>query len=249
MNVRNSILLLLLCTLFLSVICPDTALANSTEPPGFVILVNEAPEDLTIVMTDGAENIREPIVLQSKRKNWETYYRFYYSMVPGEIDLQQVVLHITTGGETYTLELPTEITQRYDNLLTLNWKTQTLIVGQPVWRLPLLIGARLVLTLVIEGAVFWLFGYREKKSWIVFLGINLLTQAGLNISLSSSVPGEYGYWQFALVIVEMLVLIIEIVAYRLFLWEDKKSKGTWFAIVGNMVSWGLGALLMTIMPI
>ena len=105
------------------------------------------PLDLTIVMTDRAENIREPIVLQSKRKNWETYYRFYYSMVPGEIDLQQVVLHITTGGETYTLELPTEITQRYDNVLTLDWKTQTLIVGQPVWRLPLLIGARLVLTL------------------------------------------------------------------------------------------------------
>ena len=31
--------------------------------------------------------------------------------------------------------------------------------------------------------------------------------------------------------------------------SDAKSKGTWFAVAGNMVSWGLGALLMTIMPI
>ena len=113
----------------------------------------------------------------------------------------------------------------------------------------MLIGTRVVLTLLIEGAVFWLFGYRERKSWIIFLVINLLTQTGLNMSLSQSVPGGYGYWQLALVIVEVLVVIAEIIAYRLFLWEQKKAKGTWFAIVGNMTSWALGALLMTLMPI
>ena len=249
MKRRNRILLLLVCALFLSVICPETALANSAEPPGFVILVSGAPEDMIIAMTSGKETDTEPIVLQVKRKSWETYYRYYYHMEPGETDLRQAMLHITTGGETYTLDLPIETTQRYNNIVTLDWKTQTLTVGQPAWRLPLLIGTRLSLTLLIEGVVFWLFGYREKKSWIVFLVINLLTQAGLNISLSGSVPGEYGYWQLALVIVEVLVVIAEIVAYRLFLWEQKKSKGTGFAIAGNMASWALGALLMTLMPI
>ena len=54
MKGRKRVELLLACILFMIVLWPDTALANSTEPPGFVILVNEAPEDLTIVMTDGA---------------------------------------------------------------------------------------------------------------------------------------------------------------------------------------------------
>ena len=249
MKGRKRVELLLACILFMIVFGPETTLANSVEPPGFVILVAGAPEDLTIAMLCDNEMVVDPVVLQVKRKNWEAYYRYYYHMVPGETDLRQSMLQITTGDETYTLKLPIETTQRYNNVLTLDWESRTLTVGQPVWRGPLLVTARVVLTLLIEGFVFWWFGYREKKSWIVFLGINLLTQTGLNMGLTGSVPGAYGYWPAALLLVEILVLIIEIVAYLLFLWEDKKSKGTWFAIAGNIASWGLGALPMTLMPI
>lgn len=45
----------------------------------------------------------------------------------------------------------------------------TLTAGQKLGRAPLLVALRVVLTFLIEGAVLFLFGYRQKRSWLVFL--------------------------------------------------------------------------------
>lgn len=242
-------LLLMLLLLF-----PSTALANSAEPPGIVILVSGAPEGLTISMARTEEGMDEPILLQEKRQGWEAYYRYYYHMDPYdgpyvEKTLKSVVIHVKGGGYDFSLPLPSESFNSYNNLLTLDLETQTVTEGQPIWRIPVLVGVRVLLTLLIEGGIFWLFGYRKKVSWAIFGVTNLLTQTGLNLALTSSIPGAYSYWLFGLVVLEILVLIVELIAYCLFLWEKKKSVGAGFAVLANVASLFLGALLMMYLPI
>ena len=64
----------------------------------------------------------------------------------------------------------------YNNLCVLDLQSRTLTAGQPWWRQPLLVFLRVALTLLLEGIVFFLFGYRQKRSWILFFLANGLTQ-------------------------------------------------------------------------
>ena len=87
-------------------------------------------------------------------------------------------LRMWNGEESFSLPIDPEGFSRYNNLVTLDVAGKRLLYGQPWWRQPLLIFLRVSLTLVLEGLVFLIFGYRQKRSWLVFLLVNLVTQLG-----------------------------------------------------------------------
>ena len=99
-----------------------------------------------------------------------------------------MTLTASFGGETLSIPLDPEILSRntgsyYNNLCVLDLTAGTLRWGVPWWRQPLLVALRVGLTLALEGLVFLLFGYRTKRSWGVFLVVNLITQLGVNLIL------------------------------------------------------------------
>ena len=137
----------------------------------------------------------------------------------------------------------------------LDLSAQTLTPGAPWWRQPLLVFLRVGLTLLLEGAVFLLFGYRERRSWLVFLLTNLVTQGAVNALLLWGV-GPLGnlystgiaYW-LLYVPMELVVMAVEIVAFRKLLREKEKLSATIYAIVANLFSWLLGGAMLTYLPI
>ena len=224
------------------------AFANAAEPPCFTILVNGAPEDLEIylVMADGQE---EP--LRRSDRGWETYFRCLYHTVDRKLeleDIRQSTLRIISADVDVGIHIPVELVKNYNNIFQLKWPDIVLEEMYLFWRTPLLVSMRVIITLVTEGMVLWLFRCRMKRTWITFLCVNLVTQTLLNLSLTGVIPAN-GYWKLAYIFGEVLVFTVEAIAYALLFREGSKARAAWIAVCANMVSLVIGAFLLTYLPL
>ncbi|MCC8129321.1 MAG: hypothetical protein LIO51_05230 [Clostridiales bacterium] len=229
------------------------AWGNSAEPPCFTILVIDPPEDLTVTLISPDNESQEPLELTRDDRAWESYYRFYYWQDDSEqaANAEGATLNVSYGGISFTLSLPDMTDQYYNNLLTLDVASQTLSEDAPAWRTPLLVALRVLSTLVIEGIVFFLFGFREGRSWLVFLVVNLATQLLLNWAIvgSYSTLTTYSYWWFLYVFGEVLVFAAEAVAFGALLKEKGRGRAVGCALTANAASMVLGGLLLTYLPV
>jgi len=242
MKKKNTLVLALLILLLLP--CP--ALANSAEPPTLTVLVSNPPDGLSMTLQFPDGSFQEPIQLKKSTKGWEAYYRFFNALLPGESGNKDAVLTVSYGGDS--LEFPLSGDDfSYNSLVTLDLDAGTLSHGQPVWRVPLLVALRVISTLLIEGLVFFLFQYRERRSWLVFLAVNLVTQTALNMSFTG--PQYTGYWMIGYVFGEVLVLAVELLAFTLLLREFKKGRAALCAVAANAASLLLGGVMLTYLPI
>ncbi len=235
------VLVLVLCTLFIAV----PAFANSAEPPGMIILAPNIPEDaiITLEIPDGEMTHWR---VQKTTKLWESQYRLFYHINDG--DFSEARLRVTVGEVSFTCDLPDGDYDRYKTVLTLDYKNKTLTLGQEPWRQPVLTAVRILLTLLTEGLIFWLFGFRKKLSWVIFFIINLLTQGWLNITVNSYAFSS-GYWVFALVAMEAVIFIGEAIAFPLSLSEKKPWQRVVYALSANAVSLAVGLLLIGRLPL
>ena len=249
-----------LCVIAAVVFClalPVGALANSAEPPCVTVLVLAPPGDLELTIEFDSAQGEEPQRLSGERILWEGCYRFYnhlWSPWAAEGAAQPTaVLQVDTGKESFSLPVEPQGFAFEGNVVTLDLRNQRLLYDQPWWRTPLLIGLRMVLTLALEGAVFWLFGYRQRRSWAVFLLVNLFTQGAVNLALHLLIPTGTDYFVvlglFFYTPMELLVLVVEIAAFCLLLRERTKGRAAGCAAVANLLSWGLGGLLLACLPI
>ena len=161
--------------------------------------------------------------------------------------LNGAVLIVESREGNFECDLPFDTFQKYNNILTLNMKTESLIAGQFPLRVPILIALRVLLTLLIEGAIFILFGYRQKRSWLAFFIINILTQTGLNAMITG--PGIGSYWMLGFIFLETIILIVEIIAFINILKEHKRGRAAIYAVAANLASLILGGLLITYLPV
>lgn len=252
MKRKQYLSLLLALPLLLCLLCPRTAFANSGEPPCFTVLVCNAPEDLSVTLVLGDETV-EPVLLKRERQAWESYYRFYYGMSEWAREheeewLENAALLVETGETQYTCAIPSEAFNVYNNLLTLDVKGQVLTEGQPLWRQPLLVGLRVALTLVLEGLVFFLFGYRSRRSWAIFLAVNLVTQALLNIAIAGT-AFRSGYWVFLYGFGEALIFAAETAVFALTLREHGRGRGALCALTANAASLAVGGWVIANLPV
>jgi len=189
------------------------------------------------------------IQLLKEQKAWEAYYRFFYfqSYLTTK-SFNGAVLVVQYGDVSFECALPEEVTNLYHNLVTLDITNQSITVGQPPFRQPLLISLRVVLTLLIEGLVFFAFGYRKRASWIAFFAVNLLTQGALNTMLSGS-EATGPYWVLAFIILEFIIFIVEMIAFALILREHRKGRAVLFALAANLASLIVGGLLISYLPV
>jgi hypothetical protein len=233
--VKRSLLLILVLVLAVC-INPPACNANAAAPPSILIIVSHAPDDLDISI--------EPGGIQAHRtdKVLESYFAFY------SYDLKSADYHlkITTGGSSFDVALNAPL--KFNNIFTLDLKNQTLAPGKSFTRSFNLTSLRIILTLIIEALVFFLFGYRKKSSWLIFLTVNLVTQGALNIWLSLSTTPLQSYLIFSLVFGEILVFIVEIAAFLIFI-REKRSLVSLFVIVANAASLFLGGFLITLLPV
>ena len=114
--------------------------------------------------------------------------------------------------------------------------------------------ARIILTIALELGIALLFGYREKKVLGFLAVVNILTQVTLNVALNiiNYNSGALTF-TFSYVLFEILVFVIEAIAYAAFLKkftskEMKNGRVIGYAFVANSASFALGLWLAHIIP-
>lgn len=116
------------------------------------------------------------------------------------------------------------------------------------------LAARIVATVIIEIAIAFLFGFRERKTLRFIAAVNIVTQIALNVGLNI-VNYNSGSMAFTLsfVLFEIIVFAVEAFIYGLLLHRFstkavKKGKSTVYALVANLASFAIGLWLAHIIP-
>ena len=146
--------------------------------------------------------------------------------------------------KTQKIEYPDSY-KLYNQLYYLNLEDMTLSQETYMIRTYLLIALRVILTLIIEGVVLFAFGFREKRTYIAFLIVNILTQGILNYSFSG--PNLSYIWWIMFLFLEFSVILIEILAFRTLIKEEGRVIN--FTIVANILSLIVGGLMISALPI
>ena len=244
----NRILFIIATALLASIAASPVVYANSAEPPSFTVIVTNPPSDLSLTLQLADETQSEAIALNKEQKAWEAYYRFFYHMSPNaHANMEGAVLIVQAGEKSFQCPLPAGTFNTYNNLLTLDMGAQSLSIGQPPLRVPSLIAMRIVLTLAIEGLVFFLFGFRQKKSWLIFFYVNIITQGALNLILTG--PNLGAYWMFGFILGEIVVLAVELLAFIPLVKEFGKLRTAIYTVVANVASLIIGGLLLSYLPV
>jgi hypothetical protein len=216
--------------------------ANSAGPPSITIISEENPDDLEVFF------VINNIEYKAKEVNkiGETYFVHYESLGSAE-RLSKVIFR----SDEKEFEINTIGTRMgYDNLFTLDFENETLKEGKSIKRSIALISSRVILTLIIEGFIFYLFRFRDLRSWIIFFVINLLTQGFLNIQLNSISPVDSGYMIIVnLLILEFFILTTELVFFAIAIKEKRILHTLLFVLTANISSLFIGLILLPMLPI
>lgn len=214
---------------------------NSAEPPSILIIVPNAPDDLSITL-DLEEKYEEKVV----NKIIEKYYTFYLSAMFNKPNIYNFT--VSTENDSFEIELSKPI-RRYENIYTLDLKAQTLTEGKLLSRSIMLVSMRLALTLLIEAFIFWIFGFRNRESWLVFFIINLITQGALNIWLNGLGPIMSYAIFFTLVFGEIFVFVFELIVFSLFCKEHGSIRKATYVLSANCASLIVGGYIITVLPV
>ena len=238
-------LAMLIFALFFILLLAVPASANSAEPPGMTIIVEGAPADMSLTLELPEEGDRE-VYVQKAQKKWETYFYLYYPFDSDTLD--GALIRVESGEKSFSCPLPESAYIRYNTLFTLNFETQTMTSGQRWWRQPALTAVRITLTLLVEGLIFFVFGFRSKRSWIVFLIVNIVTQGWLNYIINSSAFSR-GYWIVGLYLAEFVIFLAESIVFPMAVKEKKKLPCVLYTFIANAASLAVGLLLINQLPI
>jgi len=248
---RRAYLLIAVLAFVIAAFLPfGAASANQLRTPGLSIFVINAPKDLKLFIQYRHSLLPEPLEMERTLRYWETYYNYYYQRPPGRFDEDFIGAKLIVQSSQYSYELPIlrDLEMRVDKrIMTLDLKQGTLDYGEPGWRAPLSVAGRVVLTLVLEGAVFFLFGMRDKLSWIGFFILNLIIHSFLSGFMAHpiEVKGDF----FMLIFYMVGVILIEAAIYYFAFKELELSpKALLLALTANLIGFSLGSWIMPIFP-
>lgn len=231
---------MLLATLFLA--APVSA--NSAEPPLVWILITRPTHTVDATLTIEGQVVQGYIRQESK----VTFIRFFRYEIDQVMDkkhsVAQATLSLTVDNVTTFHQIDIDRLV-YNVKYTFDNNHQTLIEGTSIFRETLLISTRIMLTLLVEAAIFFIFGYRKLRTWSIFLLINLITQSSLNIIIGgfNPIPTLIGFY-----ILEISILLFESISMTLAIQEGSKLKILCTVIVANISSLGVGSWLLTTYP-
>ena len=260
------------CILLCLAVLPGTASADTGPKPAVTITVVNAPAgeyylDLLITGPGDYENIDpadyDPALIAGL-KSWEGE-GWYPALVTGtraplfgELTAEADGIHRFSynglprtfriavsgpGGAQATAE-PFTRTVFYTHL-TYDWSTNSITrATSPAGYYAFQFLSTLVPTLIIEGILLWLFGFRARRDWLVFLIVNLVTQAGLHLWIGSGAmaAGSHPLYYLVLIVAEVPILLVELVVYVFLLQEHSRLRRAAYAACANVASYALGYL-------
>ena len=116
----------------------------------------------------------------------------------------------------------------------------------PYFTMTLLAIIGVIITLVIELGLLYLFKYRERNTYYLVLLANIITQ----LTLYGFTLITYYFWSGPLgaIIIfflgELIVLTIEIILYLIFMKEKQFVRPVFYAVIANILSGGIGLIIL-----
>ena len=161
----------------------------------------------------------------------------------GVPDTYRIIL-VTKSGESWVSDTLHRATLQ--SSVTVDWAAKTVSVPPAVVAYALQFLCMLIPTLLIEGVLLYVFGYRSKKSWKRFLLVNLITQGGFAVYLAVTVlnHGVSGWSLLFYIPIELVITLAEVLLDRWLLTEKGKGRAMGYAIVANIHSATVGLLLI-----
>ena len=167
-------------------------------------------------------------------------HSFRYHGVP---DTYRIIL-VTKSGESWVSDTLHRATLQ--SSATVDWAAKTAAAPSAGVAYALQFLCMLLPTLLIEGVLLYVFGYRSKKSWKRFLLVNLITQGGFAVYLAVTVlnHGVSGWSLLFYIPIELVITLAEVLLDRWLLTEKGKGRAMGYAIVANIHSATVGLLLI-----
>lgn len=240
----------ILIVLFLFLIVLNTAFqieisANAAEPPSLVI-ITKTSDDVEIYLVNGESN--QEILFRKLNKKIEDYHILYNKDLNSNLnDLENAKIKIKTDTEEFYIENEV-VLNKYNSVYRLDKINKTLVEGKGLKRSIVLIASRITITIIIEMIIFYMFGFREKRSYYIFLLVNLITQFFLNYNINNMLPTT-SYMMLNIIFMEIIILITELITLNLLIKEKSKVRISLFVIVANLLSYIVGGYIIINLPI
>ena len=269
---RRHLLALLVCVLLCLMVLPGTASADSGPKPAVTITVVNALAGeyyLDLLVTDPGDHANidpadyDPNLLQGLR-DWEvdgwypalaggTSVPLFGDLRPGEDGTHRFTYYglprafrIAVSGPdgAQATDEPFTRTVFYTHL-TYDWETNSITrATSPAGFYGVQFLSTLVPTLLVEGGLLWLFGFRARRDWLVFLAVNLVTQAGLHLWIAADLisVGDSALQYLVLLVAEVPILLVELITYVFLLKEYSGLRRAAYAACANIASYAVGYL-------
>lgn len=218
------------------VLIPKLVLANAAEPPYISIIVPNSYGVEEIILYD--ENTEHS--LDGDKKLLETIFQVKLRDIS---KIENYNFKILARDESFDISLASE-GMAYSNIYSLDYENKQLKSGKSMIRSIKMVGVRMIITILIEGLIFYLFGFRDRRSWKIFFLVNIVSQAGINIWINSLNTLSAYSLTMAYIFMELLVVVLEPIAYMRFLKEASRLKVLSFGLVSNLASLYIGAKLI-----
>lgn len=194
----------------------------------------------TLALTTGISS--GPPIFGDLTPNSDGAYHYSYHGLPRTFRLAVATEEgIQATQESYTRT-------RFHTNLVYDWITNTVSEVTPslVYYTAQFL-ATFVPTLIIEGIILWLFKFRQKRTWLIFLLVNFGTQLALHLycDLLGGVPfadsyDSVGYYVLSLLGPEFLIFIAEAISYGALIKEEASGRRVGYAACANAASFVLG---------
>jgi hypothetical protein len=237
----------------------------------------EAPPQLTVVSINPPGNFDAVLIINgdteipSRKSNaaWEAYYTFrlwghYESFFHPNWDfgpnrehietyksIETAVLRVTEHGITFDIELNTEIFGNRYSTATLNIKNRSVTDGTAYGRGIALFFIRVVPLLAVAGGLFYLFGYRKRRSWIAW-GIAMLPGTIFINTLISIVGLSPWYREVVLpsiLLLETPILLLKLIALCAAINELRRIRTAIYLLVSSGISIAMYVTAYMFLPI
>ena len=154
------------------------------------------------------------------------------------------ILIVTKSGESWVSDTLHRATLQ--SSVTVDWAKRTASAPSAAVAYLLQFFCTLLPTLLIEGVLLLAFGYRSRRSLLVFLLVNLVTQGGFAVFLAVTVlnHGVSGWSLLFYLPIELIITVVELLAYRWLLTEKSRGRAMGYAVVANVCSAVVGLWLI-----
>lgn len=234
---------------------PVTALALSPDDPAFTVRVCFPPRGLSLSLQFAEGVGQEPIVSEQDNRLGESCYRFFYKGVP--ISWKSALppgteLVAETPEDGVICRLSAESLTGFESIYTLDLQEQSIVEGVPGYRAPLLIGARVAATLLLQVLAVFLLGYRTRRSWLVFsaalLFNHVFINAGVIVGASTLLASYVGWVLVAALLAELFLFVIEAAVFSLLILEHGERRAVLASAVLNGIFLGVCAVFVFFLP-